>query len=374
MSKVIAATLAPDTVELKEFERPEVGAADLLVEIQAVGICGSDKHMYLGHAKLDFPIIPGHEMVGKVIAMGDHVAVESNVIGGPISVGDRVAVTPSTHGCGRCWFCQHVPHKPPLCPNRMVYGFTPVSKPPHLYGAFSQVMFVGPKSNIFRIPDALSTERAVLTEPAAVATRAVERAMGSGIPHVGEGLSIGKRVAVLGAGPIGLLTVAALRHVGAGLVIVTDLSERRLKLAERLGADVTVNLKETSPEDRLEAVRDVTDGVGPDVVIESAGVPAAFEEGLMMVRRGGRLIEVGHYFDSGTVSISPHTFCFKEVDVHGVFAYPFMQFETALSLLKRSSAPFEELLTATMPLADLEKGIHMTGDEQAVKIVVQPDR
>jgi L-iditol 2-dehydrogenase len=344
----------------------------MLLEIISTGICGSDKHMYMGNAKLEFPVVAGHELVGRVVDMGDDVATASNVVGGPVAVGDRVAVTPSTLGCGRCWYCQHVPHKPALCPNRMVYGFTPASREPHLFGGFAQLMFVGPKSNIFRIPDDLSTARAVLTEPAAVATRAVERAMGGGIPHVGEGLSIGKRTAVLGAGPIGLLTVVALRHAGAGTIIVTDASAPRLALARRMGADITLNLTETDSDARLAAVRDATDGVGPDVVIEAAGVPAAFEEALAMVRRGGRLVEVGHYFDSGAIELKPHTVCQKEVDILGVWAYPPIQFETALALLQRSAAPLEELLSATLPLAQLEAGLQLTGSEETIKVVIDP--
>ena len=372
MGAVTAALLAPDRVELTEFDRPSAGPGDMLLEIISVGICGSDKHMYLGHANLEFPVVAGHELVGRVVAMGDDVATASSVVGGPVAIDDRVAITPSTLGCGRCWHCQHVPHKPALCPNRMVYGFTPASREPHLFGGFAQLMFVGPKSNIFRIPDDLSTPRAVLTEPAAVATRAVERAMGTGVPHVGEGLGIGKRVAVLGAGPIGLLAVVALCHAGAGMIIVTDASAPRLALARRMGADVTLNLSEMDDDARLAAARDATDGVGPDVVIEAAGVPAAFEEALAMVRRGGRLVEVGHYFDSGAIQLKPHTVCQKEVDILGVWAYPPIQFETALSLLQRTAAPIDELLSTPLPLAELEEGLRLTGREETVKVVINP--
>ena len=120
MGTVTAALLAPDQVELAEFDRPAAGSDDMLLEIISTGICGSDKHMYMGNAKLEFPVVAGHELVGRVVDMGDDVATASNVVGGPVAVGDRVAVTPSTLGCGRCWYCQHVPHKPALCPNRMV--------------------------------------------------------------------------------------------------------------------------------------------------------------------------------------------------------------------------------------------------------------
>ena len=372
MSDIAATTLAPNQVTMTTYPRPHAGPGDMLVEILSVGICGSDKHAYLGHAKLPFPIVAGHEMVGKIVAIGDEAHELSNVVGGPVQVGDRVTVTPSAAGCGRCWYCQHVPHKPALCPNRKVYGFQAAQTPPHLHGAFAQLMVVGPRSNVFRIPDELSTQRAVLTEPTAVATRAVERAMVTGLPHIGEGLSIGKRVAVLGAGPIGLLVVAALRYVGAGRIIVSDISEPRLQFARRMGADVTLNISQTDAAQRLARVREVTDGVGADVVIEAAGVPAAFEEGLAMIRRGGRLVEVGHYFDSGQVQVAPHTICHKEADVLGVWAYPPMQFETAMNMLLRAPAPFEDLLSTTLPLTELESGLRMTGGDDVIKVLVEP--
>ena len=89
-----------------------------------------------------------------------------------------------------------------------------------------------------------------------------------------------------------------------------------------------------------------------------------------MVRRGGRLVEVGHYFDSGTIELSPHTVCNKDVDILGSWAYPPIQFETAISVLLRGAAPFEDLLSSTLPLARLEEGIHLTGEEQVLKVVI----
>lgn len=374
MNNVTAATLAPGKVEIRKFPHPEVGPGDVLIQIQSVGICGSDKHMFLGHASLQFPVVPGHELVGNVVALGDDAQAQSNIISGPLAPGDRVTVTPSRGSCGRCWYCRHVPHKPALCPNRKVYGFMPANHPPGLHGGLAEFMLAGPGSNIFRIPDEVSTARAVMTEPAAVATRAVERAMGTGVPHIGEGLGIGKRVAVLGCGPIGLLAIAALRHIGADTIIATDASSKRLKIAQAMGADVTINLTEVDAEQRLEAVQTVTNGVGPDVAIESAGTPAAFAEGLAMIRRGGRLVEVGHYFENGTTPLSPHTICHKDVDILGVWAYPPIQFETALSFLHRSSAPLEKLLSESIPLAKLEHGLEMTGREDVLKVVVEPCR
>ena len=125
-------------------------------------------------------------------------------------------------------------------------------------------------------------------------------------------------------------------------------------------------------EDRVKHVKDLTDGVGPDIVIECAGVPAAFKEGLELVRRGGKLIEVGHYSDPGATDIRPHVVCQKEVDILGVWAYPPLQFQAALSFLSRCSLPIEELVTHRMPLDRLEEAIEITGTEGVFKVVIEP--
>ncbi|MBI4531284.1 MAG: zinc-binding dehydrogenase [Candidatus Latescibacteria bacterium] len=373
MSSTITAAVMvkPGKIELQDFVRPEVADDAFLLKVQEVGVCGSDKHMYLGHSLLKFPVIPGHELLGTVEEMGRVVNDQMTVIGGSLSPGDRITVTPSSKGCGRCYNCIHFPHKPALCPNRTVYGFATCAQPPHLFGGFSQYMYIHPKSWVFKIPETLSDTRATLIEPSAVATRAVERAYAPGIPHIGEGYGFGKRVLVVGAGPIGLLTVAALRHSGAGTIIVTDLSQGRLDVAKRMGADIVIQADGELGE-RVKHVRDLTDGVGPDIVMECAGVPAAFKEGLELVRRGGKLIEVGHYSDPGATDIRPHVVCQKEVDILGVWAYPPLQFQAALSFLSRCTLPLEELVTHRMSLERLEEAMKITGTEGVFKVVIEP--
>ena len=217
-----AAVMAePGRVEIRDFERPHIGSRDLLLKIERTGICGSDKHIYAGHMPLAFPVIPGHELVGTIAELGDEAAATMAVGGGPLAEGDRVTTTPSSTACGRCYYCLHVPQRPALCTDRYVHGFVSSDVAPAPRGGFAQYMHLLSTSWIFKIPDALSSELAVLTEPAAVATRAVERALGPGVPHIGEGLGMDKSVLVLGAGPIGQLVMAVLAHIG------TELSSKR---------------------------------------------------------------------------------------------------------------------------------------------------
>jgi L-iditol 2-dehydrogenase len=254
--------------------------------------------------------------------------------------------------------------------NRVIYGFSNCEKPPHLTGEFSQYTYIHPRSWVFKIPDEVPEELRVLVEPAAVATRAVERANSPGVTQVGEGYGVGSSVVVLGAGPIGLMIVAALRHTGAGRIIVTDAVDSRLQMAKRLGADEAINVIREKPEERLQRVLDQTEGVGADIVIEAAGVPAAFKEAIDLVRRGGIVIEVGHYTDSGNVQVSPHQICRKDIDIRGVWSYPPIQFKIAIDFL--AQAPLKELITHRLPLDRLVEGIDMLGNEGVLKVVIEP--
>ena len=367
-----AVMLQPGQIEIREFEKPSPADDALLLQVDSVGICGSDKHMYLGHTALQFPVIPGHEVVGTVAEIGKNANQVMNVMGGPIKAGDRVTVVPGSKNCGRCYYCLHVPGRPTLCSGRTIYGFSNSETPPYLNGEFSEYTYIHGNSWVYKMPESVPEEIRVLTEPVAVATRAVERACAPGLPQVGDGYSIGNRVAVLGCGPIGLLVIAVLRDSGAGTIIATDLVESRLDMAKQMGADVVINVGDTTPEERVEQIQDLTNGVGADIAIECAGIPAVFSEALDVVRRGGKVIEVGHYTDSGDIRVRPHQICNKDLDVCGVWAYPQIQFQTALDFLQITRAPLHELITHHLPLHQLEKGIDMLGQEGVYKVVIEP--
>ncbi len=367
-----AVMLQPGQVEIREFEKPIPADDSLLLQVDKVGICGSDKHMYLGHTALKFPVIPGHEVVGTVAEIGKNANQVMNVMGGPIKTGDRITVVPGSKNCGRCYYCLHVPGRPTLCSGRTIYGFSNSETPPYLNGEFSEYTYIHGNSWVYKIPDNIPEEISVLTEPVAVATRAVERACTPGLPQVGDGYSIGSSVAVLGCGPIGLLVIAVLRDSGAGTIIATDLVDSRLEMAEQMGADTVINVGNTTPEERVERIQSLTSGVGADIAIECAGIPAVFSEALDVVRRGGKVIEVGHYTDSGDIQVRPHQICNKDLDVCGVWAYPQIQFQTALDFLQRTRAPLHKLITHHLPLNQLEVGIDMLGKEGVYKVVIEP--
>jgi len=360
-------------MEQREYPVPEVPPEAMLLRVTQAGVCGTDRHIYEGHLAAPFPIIPGHEIVGTLVQVGDRALETITVVGGPVKEGDQVAVTPSSGPCGHCYWCRHQPHRTTLCPNRFVHGFLNCEQPPHLLGGMAEYLYLQPRAWIFKLPADLREARRVLVEPAAVAVNAVQRALAPGVPQAGEGVRLSSTALVLGAGPIGLLVTAALCHWGLTRIFVSDRAATRLEAALRFGAAETLNAATTTVEERSEILREHTEGVGPDLVFECAGVPAAFAEALAQVRRGGTVIELGHFTDSGAVSVHPHLICHKDLNLRGMWAYPLLAFQEAMAFLCHTALPVEDLVTHTYPLNEAERAICALRDpERTLKVVVKP--
>ena len=210
----------------------------------------------------------------------------------------------------------------------------------------------------------------MLSEPMAVSSRALERSYAPGLPTFGEGFGFGQSIVVQGAGAIGLLAVATAKLAGAGKIISVDMVDERLKMAEDLGADHVVDMRNYSTADeRVDEVRKLTNGLGGDVVIEAVGVPAAVPEGIDMTRRGGKFVEVGHYTNPGPVLVNPHTICNKDMDILGSWTYPPTQFGTVLELMKLSidRLPLDKIVTHKYKVIDAQKSIDTLKERKGIK-------
>ena len=364
-----------EKLKIVDYPEPEVEPNSFIMKTELCGVCGTDMHLYGGNMAIPFPVIPGHEFVGIIEEIGEK-ASSLEVKGQPLSEGDRVVVVPGTNRfCGDCYFCRFMPHKPTLCTNRKVLGVNMTSaEPPHLLGGWAEKIYVDAEHFwVYKVPDEVPPEVAVLTEPMAVSSRAFERAYAPGLPTFGEGFGVGGTVAVQGAGAIGLLTVATAKIAGAGKIMVIDMVDERLKMAERLGADDVIDMRtyKTSAE-RVEEVNRLTNGLGADVVVECVGVPAAVPEGIDMTRRGGKFVEVGHYTDPGTVPVNPHTICFKDMDVLGSWTYPPTQFGTVLELMRQSMGrlPLDEVVTKVYGVAEAQKAIDDLKARKGIKLAI----
>ncbi len=228
---------------LRQIDPPSPTPDDVIVAVQAVGICGSDVHGFTGSTGRRTPgIVMGHEFSGIVAQTG--AAVSSH------NVGDRVIVQPLAT-CGTCDMCRL--GRPNVCYNRTLIGM-------HTHGAYAECVRV-PQDQLYRLPDTVSWEQGAMVEPLSVAMHAVNLTP----------LSLMDTVVIVGAGTIGLLALLAVRLKGAGQIIVTDLSPHRLALAKQLGADIVVNIAERDP---IAVVNDATGGAGAHAVIEAVGISA----------------------------------------------------------------------------------------------------
>src|SRR6202171_644364 len=375
---VLAATLVrPGHYEVREFPLPEPDPGCVLVKMEMSGICGTDKHTYQGFTtqyggrKLEFPIIQGHENVGTIAAIGGKGEYE-DFEGLPLQVGDRVVIGANV-SCGNCYYCRHdFPYY--CCENTTDYGNNLSARnAPHLFGGWSQYIYVLPGSFLVKVPEALPSEVAVLTEIFAVTVGLDRAKQMSAFPN--ESFRFDDTVVVLGVGPLGMCFLIKARMLGAGTIIAFDLSGYRLNFAKRLGADHVVNAGTTCKAERLQTVKDMTHRRGADVVIECAVVPEALPEWLEMLRISGLLVEAGNFSDLGEISLSPHRhICAKNARILGVGGEEPAAYGPSMRQMARylKHYPLQEFVTHRFGLRDVEAAMQKAMDADSMKVVLEP--
>jgi threonine dehydrogenase-like Zn-dependent dehydrogenase len=383
MSQIRAAVLtSPGNYEVQEFPTPNLKDGALLMEIEMSGICGTDKHTYLGETKqyagtpaetdTPFPIIQGHENVGLISEITPKAAESLEFYGKPLKVGDRITMCPDIV-CGQCYECNHVMGYV-WCQNSDCYGNSYTSATaPHLMGGWAEQMYIRPDTFVYKVPSGLSPRVAVLAELMAC-TASLDK-LKEFSSYAIEGFNSGDTVVVIGSGPLGLLHIAKADMMGAGQIIATDLSEHRLAFAKRCGADVTLNVSQTSPEERIQQILELTGGRGADVVLHMANTPASFVEGIEMLKRGGMMLEMGNFADTGEVSMNIHRHvCSKNIRLIGLTNHPSTGYGPALDLLERYADryPFEEFVSHEYALADVDAAMQMSMNPQSLKVVMNP--
>ena len=367
-----AVLTAPEKLEISSFPESPPSRDGAILHVTHCGVCGTDPHMYSGHLGVPMPLVMGHEFAGVLEGFGPDFPAR-DVYGQQLSPGDQVVVG-TTLSCGTCYYCRFVPQRQNLCQNVNIYGITlGCSEEPFVRGGYADLTYLFPETWLFKLPTNVTLKMAALSDPIACGTRALERAFGPGMPWAGEGMGLGASVVIQGLGPIGLLTGAAARAMGATPVIGIDHIPMRMDMARRFGFDEVISLDETpNIEDRVKAVRSMTRGLGADVVVEIVGLPPAFAESLRLVRKGGRIVEFGHFSNNGTMPLNPQDIVNLDVDILGSYAYPNSQIGTSLTFLSRYADvyPFEDLVTHTFSLEDTEKAIHASRDKTCVKAMV----
>jgi len=337
-----AVTRSPGEMVIEDV--PDSGparAGNVIVRPEAVGICGSDFHLYSGDVGAlsglrDFyPRIQGHEVSAVIDDPGDAAGV---------STGDRVAIWPLLP-CGGCYPCRA--GRPNVCVSFRLVGV-------HLDGGLAERLEV-PASLVFAVGD-LDPDCTAFVEPASVVVHALARGR----------LRAGEQVVVFGAGPIGLATVLAAVDAGARVLSIDPLAGRR-DLAKRLGAE---RVAWAAPAELLEAARDWTGGEGPPLVVETSGEPGVLPQAIEMVSSAGRVVVVG--MSSGTAAVRPGAFPEKEIDVIGTSCATADDFRTAVRLVSAHSASLAALFSHHFPLERAAEAFEfaMKRPQDAIKIVV----
>jgi D-arabinose 1-dehydrogenase-like Zn-dependent alcohol dehydrogenase len=355
--RILAAVMpAPrQPIEIREFRRPDLPPGGALLRTERSEVCGTDVHLFHGRlAGVPYPIIPGHVSAGVL----EHIRGPlTGLDGSNLREGDRVVFFDVHRTCGRCRACT-VHRTPTRCAARRVYGITDPAGD-GLFGGWSQAVYLEPGVALARLPETVSIDDYIgggcglLT-----AVHILERAA----------LRPGDRVLVQGTGAVGLSAIALARTGGAAAVYAIGAPAERLDLARRMGADHTYDLAESTPADRLADIRARTDGEGADVVVEAAGSSRAFEEGLDLVRDGGRYVIAGHYTDAGPATLNVHRHINrKHIEIRGCWGSEPGHFLRALALLERHASviPWRDIGGRTYSLTRLNDAL---ADAEAMRI------
>jgi L-iditol 2-dehydrogenase len=310
-------------LEITDLPNPAPGPGELLVQVAACGICGSDVHGYDGSSGRRIPpIVMGHEAAGRVAGVGPQVTGWSE--------GDRITFD-STIFCGTCRYCSR--GEVNLCDHRQVLGVS--CSDYRCAGAFAEYVVV-PQRIVYRLPASLSFAEAAMLEAVAVAVHAVSLSR----------ISPGDQALVLGAGMIGLLTLQALRAAGCSSVYVADVDASRLKLAKEVGA--TETLHATGDELVSEILR-LTNGAGVDVAVEAVGIDATVRAAVQSVRKGGTVTLVGNIAPEVTLPLQKAVT--RQIRLQGSCASA-GEYPQAIELVTSGAIQVKPLITAIAPLED----------------------
>jgi len=348
-------------MEIKEFPIPEIKDNDALLEVEMVGVCGSDPHMYQGKNSNVFPIIMGHEIVGRIAEIGDY---KSEISG--CKKGDRVVVE-TRFGCGVCKPC--IQGKYNRCEKKLGYGFmVPCTEPPYLWGAYSEYLYLPERAILHKINEDVPSEAAVLA--CAVLGNSV-----NWLQRIG-GVAIGDTVVIMGPGQQGLGGVVVAREAGAKTVIITgkNRDQERFKMAKRLGADYVVNVDK---EDPIQLIKEVTNGEMADIAFDCSGSIDAMSSSVDMVRKGGTIVTPGLYQGLSTL-IDFDKVVFGELVIKGAHTHNIDSVTQAISIINSKKYPLEDIVTHKYTLDEAEFAVRVAGEEIEgefpIKVVIEPNK
>jgi len=331
-------------VRVEEMPVPKIGAGELLLRIEASGICGSDVMEWYRRDRA--PLVLGHEIGGQVVEVGDGVE--------GFKGGDRVSAAHHVP-CNTCYYCLRGHHT--MCDTLRKTNFDPGG-----FAEYVRVPAINVDRGVFPLPDEMSYEEATFIEPLACVLR------GQRVANMPPGSS----VLVIGSGIAGLLHLQLARTLGARRVVATDVNDFRLNAAKRFGADAAMPAKEYSP-DRL---REVNDGYLADLVIVGTGAAAAVNQALASVERGGTILLFAPTDPGVSIPISLNE-VFWRTDVTLTTSYgacPY-DYQTALDIIRAGAIPVRQMITHRLPLAKAGLGFQLVAEAgDSIKVIIEPQK
>ncbi len=335
-----AVMTSPGKIELQDVPKPKPSPTQAVVRIKNIGICGSDIHVYHGkHPYTSYPVVQGHEVSGEVVAVGNEVS--------GFQQGDRITIQPQVV-CGRCYACRHGNYH--ICDNLKVMGFQTTGAAAEYFAVEAEKML--------KLPEQISFEQGAMVEPLAVAVHALGR----------HGSVEGEQVLVLGAGPIGNLVAQAAKGMGAAQVMIVDISDFRIRTAEKCGIDHTVN---NSQADLGEQIRHAFGEDGADLILECVGVNPTIEQAIEHARKGTEIIIVGVFGEKPTVDLG--LVQDRELKLIGTLMYQERDFRKAIELIAKRKVVFEPLITDFFDFKDYQKAYEYIEEkkEETMKVMIR---
>ncbi|WP_292657760.1 zinc-dependent alcohol dehydrogenase family protein [Mesorhizobium sp.] len=330
-------------ITLRDVDMPDIGADELLVRIEACGVCGTDRHLFHGEFPCTPPVTPGHEFSGLVEAIGKSVS--------GFAIGDRVTGDPNI-ACGRCARCHAGQIN--LCSNLRAIGI-------HRDGGFAEYLAL-PQKQAFVLPAGLDPMHGAFCEPLGCCLHGVDLA----------GIKPGSSVVVLGGGVIGLLTVQLARLAGATTIILSTRQASRRALAEDLGATMTIDPTTADVIDAIAGPVGLVPG-GVDVVFECAGVRETVEQSMRLARAGGTVVIVGVTPQGVKAEFEPFDLLFRELKVLGSFLNPYTH-RRAAELIASGTIEIDRLISRQVSLEEAPAVIANPPAPGEIKVLVMPRR
>lgn len=330
---------SPGKIAFNDIEIPDIKSGQVLVKIIKIGVCGSDIHVYHGkHPYTSYPVVQGHEVSGEI------VKISEGVIG--FEIGDKVTIQPQVV-CGKCYSCTHESYH--ICDELKVMGFQTTG--------MASEYFVVDADKVLKLPKELSFDESAMVEPMAVAVHALSRG----------GDVKGKKILVLGAGPIGNLIAQTAKGLGAEAVMITDLSDYRLDIAKQCNIDYCLNTRDNDLGKAL------LDNFGPfkaDLILECVGINATMGQAICNARKGTSIVVVGVFGDKALVDLG--LVQDRELSLIGTLMYQEKDYIKAIELIEQGKIQLKPLITNHFEFKDYLKAYEYIQEkkDQAMKIMI----